>query len=111
MSNINIKENLIDRNKISIEILTCDKFVLFYKDKNEMEIIYSYLGLPYYEHDFNNVQQITQEDDTVYGIYGDHTIKSKIEPLKNDYKEVLGVGACNWIKTKYQWFYDQFGYF
>jgi hypothetical protein len=23
----------------------------------------------------------------------------------------LGVGACNWIKTKYQWFYDQFGYF
>jgi sulfotransferase len=79
--------------------------------KKEMEKIYSYLGLPYYEHDFNNVQQITQEDDTVYGIYGDHTIKSKIEPLKNDYKDILGVGACNWIKTKYQWFYDQFGYF
>jgi sulfotransferase len=57
------------------------------------------------------VEQITQEDDEVYGIYGDHTIKSKIEPVKSDYKEVLGVNASNWIKSNYQWFYDQFGYF
>ena len=40
-----------------------------------------------------------------------HKIKSKIEPMKPDYKDVLGVGACNWIKSNYQWFYDQFGYF
>jgi len=79
--------------------------------KKEMERIYQYLELPYYEHDFNNVQQITQEDDSVYGIYGDHKIKSRIEPLKPDYKEILGVNASNWIKSNYQWFYDQFGYF
>lgn len=79
--------------------------------KKEMERIYKYLELPYFEHDFNNVEQITQEDDSVYGIYGDHNIKSKIEPLKLDYKEVLGTPACNWIKQKHQWFYDQFGYF
>jgi sulfotransferase len=79
--------------------------------KKEMQRIYNYLELPYFEHDFNNVEQITQEDDEVYGVYGDHTIKSKIEPLKLDYKEVLGVPACNWIKQKHQWFYDQFGYF
>ena len=79
--------------------------------KKEMERIYKYLELPYFEHDFNNVEQITQEDDEVYGIYGDHTIKSKIEPVKNDYKEILGVSASNWIKSNYQWFYDQFGYF
>jgi sulfotransferase len=79
--------------------------------KKEMERIYNYLELPYYEHDFNNVQQITQEDDSVYGIYGDHKIKSKIEPLKPDYKDILGVNPCNWIKSNYKWFYDQFGYF
>jgi sulfotransferase len=79
--------------------------------KKEMERIYNYLELPYYEHDFNNVQQITQEDDSIYGIYGDHKIKSKIEPLKPDYKDVLGVNPCNWIKSNYKWFYDQFGYF
>ncbi len=78
--------------------------------KKEMERIYSYLGLPVYQHDFNNVEQITVEDDTVYGIYGDHKIKSKIEPLRNDYNDILGVNACNWIKNNYKWFYDQFGY-
>ena len=31
-----------------------------------------------------------------------HTIKSKIEPVKNDYKEVLGINASNWIKSNYQ---------
>lgn len=79
--------------------------------KKEMERIYQYLGLPYYEHDFDNVEQITVEDDSVYGIYGDHQIKNKITPVKNDYKDVLSPYTCNWIKTQYKWFYDQFGYF
>jgi len=77
----------------------------------EMKRIYEYLGLPYFKHDFDNVQQITKEDDEVYGIYGDHKIKSKIEPLKQDFKDVLGVNACNWVKQKYQWFYDIYGYY
>jgi sulfotransferase len=77
----------------------------------ELKKIYNYLELPYYQHDFNNVEQITKEDDEVYGIYGDHKIKNKIESLKPDYKDVLGINACNWIKSNYQWFYDYFGYF
>jgi sulfotransferase len=95
-----------------------NKKVLFVKfedfttnPKKEMERIYQYLGLPYYEHDFNSVEQITTEDDSVYGIYGDHKIKSKIEPVKNDYNDVLGVNASNWIKNNFKWFFDEFGYF
>lgn len=88
------------------------KFEDFCSDpEKEMKRIYNFLEVPYFQHDFNNVEQITKEDDEVYGIYGDHKIKSKIEPLKPDYKDVLGVGACNWIKSNYQWFYDYFGYF
>lgn len=79
--------------------------------KGEMVRIYKYLELPYYEHDFNNVQQLTQEDDSVYGIYGDHKIKKEITPLKKDYNEVLGPNICNWIKNHYKWFYDEFKYF
>jgi sulfotransferase len=78
--------------------------------KKEMERIYKYLELPYFEHDFDNVTQITQEDDSVYGIYGDHTIKKEIKPLKDDYKEVLGPGICNGIKEKYKWYYEFFNY-
>jgi sulfotransferase len=77
----------------------------------EMKKIYQYFNLPYYEgHDFNNVEQITQEDDSVYGIYGDHVIRQKIEPLKKDYKEILGNNTCEFIKNKYKWFFDEFKY-
>lgn len=79
--------------------------------KQEMARIYNYLELPYFEHDFDNIEQITQEDDSVYGIYGDHNIRKKLEPLPNDYKEILGSAACNWIKSNYKWFYDEFKYY
>lgn len=79
--------------------------------EQEIKKIYNYLEVPYFKHDFNNIQQITKEDDSIYGIYGDHTIKSKIEPLTNDYNEVLGVNASNWIKQNFSWFYDEFKYY
>jgi len=79
--------------------------------KREVSRIYEYLGLPYFEHDFDNIEQITREDDEVYGIYGDHTIRKKLEPLPNDYKDVLGAAACSWIKTNYKWFYEEFKYY
>jgi sulfotransferase len=78
--------------------------------EQEMKKIYTYLDVPYYQHDFDNIEQITQEDDSVYGIYGDHVIKSKLTPVKNDYKEVLGVNASNWIRQNFSWFYDEFRY-
>jgi len=79
--------------------------------EQEMKRIYQYLELPYYDgHDFNNVEQVTTEDDSVYGIYGDHVIKQKIEPQKPDYKDVLGINTCNWVKSRFAWFYDVFNY-
>jgi|688.fasta_scaffold375299_2 sulfotransferase len=76
----------------------------------EMKRIYNYLGLEYYEHDFNNVEQITVEDDSVYGIYGDHKIRTKVQPLVDDYNDILGVGLSNEIVRRYKWFYDFFEY-
>jgi sulfotransferase len=87
------------------------KFEDFTKNPNkEMERIYSYLGVPYFQHDFESVEQITQEDDSVYGIYGDHKIKSKIEFIPADYNQVLGKAPADWIKNNYKWFYDYFQY-
>ncbi len=79
--------------------------------KGQMERIYNFLELPYYEgHDFDNVIQATTEDDSVYGIYGDHVIRHKIELQKPDYKEILGVNTCNWIKNRFGWYFDVFNY-
>ena len=77
----------------------------------EMKRLYEYFELPYYQHDFDNVQQITKEDDSVYGIYGDHNIQPKLEYKKSNAKEVLGTHAYTWIKNNYKWFFDEFKYY
>lgn len=94
-----------------------DKKILFIKfedfcqnPEQEMYKIYNYLELPLYKHDFNNVEQLTQEDDSVYGIYGDHKIKKEIKPLREDWLEILGPNLSLGIKDKYSWYYDYFNY-
>jgi sulfotransferase len=94
-----------------------DKSMLFvkYEDlmnnpQDQMYRIYQYLQVENFIHDFDNIEQITKEDDSVYGIYGDHVIKPKITPVKPDWNEVLGISASSWIKTNYSWFYEYFGY-
>lgn len=78
--------------------------------QDEMEKIYNFLSLPAFDHDFNYVEQLTQEDDTVYGIYGDHKIQNVVKPQPNDYEEVLTKEISDKIKFSYPWFFNQFGY-
>lgn len=74
----------------------------------EMNRVYDYLGLPVFYHNFDNIEQITKEDDSVYGIYGDHVIKTKLENRLSDAKEILGENICAWIENHYSWFYKNF---
>jgi len=95
-----------------------DKKVLFirYEDlmaNPEIEIkrFYDYIEQPYYaNHDFKNITQITQENDAIHGIYGDHALRPKIERLPDDYYDVLGYDLCQSIKNTYAWFYKYFAY-
>jgi sulfotransferase len=77
---------------------------------NQLKRIYEYLELPYFKHDFKNIEQVTHEDDKIYGIFGDHIIRPTIESLKDDYLEVLGESGCRLITDNYQWFYEAFDY-
>ena len=76
----------------------------------ELKKVYEYLELPYFKHDFNNIKQVTHEDDKWYGIFGDHVIRKEIRPLKDDFREVLGENACKLIVEGYPWFFNDFGY-
>jgi sulfotransferase len=78
-----------------------------------MRGVYAYLGEPYCDMDYTNVQQVTIENDRIgdFGIYGDHKIKSNIQPLKKDSSEILGSALYSGIKANYQWFYDAFKYY
>lgn len=76
----------------------------------QMNRIYEYLGVKPFKHDFKNIPQVTQEDDRVYGVFGDHTIQNTLNIHKPDYIEILGRNICEWIRKDNAWFYDYFQY-
>jgi len=78
--------------------------------ETEMTRIYQYLEIPYYHHDFDNIEQITKEDDEVYGAFGDHVIRTKLEPVPSRAKALLWKDVVDWIYNNYKWFYDYFRY-
>lgn len=95
----------LDRNMLFVKF---EDLCLY--PETELNRIYQFLELPYYAHDFDNIEQITVEDDEVYGVYGDHVIKQKLELPHSQAKKVLGADVTNWIWDNYQWFFNRFNY-
>ncbi len=73
-----------------------------------MKQVYDYLDEPYFEHDFNNIAQLTQENDQYHTIYGDHHIRRKVEPVAVDFVNVLGKSICDTVRANYALFYNAF---
>jgi sulfotransferase len=72
--------------------------------------VYGYLGLSEFKHRFDRVEQVTREDDQVFGIAGLHEIRPKVEPLPGDYLEILGLDAVRFVEKQYGWYFQRFGY-
>jgi sulfotransferase len=66
---------------------------LTHNPKETLEDIYKFLELPNFDHDFSNVEQYTNEDDSVHGM-NLHTIRKDVKPIKDDSVSVLGVNFC-----------------
>lgn len=104
-----IRQNIIDGT--AKDMLFVKHEHLTQNPEDTMRKVYEYLEVPYYDgHDFDNVQQMTFEDDRVHGDFGDHIIRQKIEPVKSRAVELLGTHGANWIKENYAWFYNEFKY-
>ena len=78
--------------------------------ESQLKSIYNYFDLPYFQHNFDHISQITVENDTVHGIYGDHTIRNTLSMLPDDSKDVLGDYTYEWIYDNYKWYFDTFNY-
>lgn len=65
--------------------------------------IYNFLELTYFPHDFKNVEQLTQEDDTIHGIEGLHTIQPVIASKPDDSVAVLGKDICKQYSSVEFW--------
>lgn len=55
-----------------------------------MEKVYQFLGEEPFTHDFERVDQTTHEKDIEHGFLDLHTIRQKVQPVKKDYREILG---------------------
>lgn len=104
----------LDRLK---ELINCknDKSVFFIKYEDFcaypnpiMISLYKYLDIEYYQHDFNKVEQLTDQNDSYY--FFSHKIREKIEPLSSKSIEILGKGLCDTIAEEYDWYFKYFNY-
>ncbi len=76
-----------------------------------MDEVYDILNLERYNHNFNNIEQTTKENDVIHALDNNlHTIRNKVEPLKDNYIEIIGQEACDRIDTEYEWYQKIFGY-
>ena len=80
------------------------------RPETEMIRVYQYLGIPFFKHNFDYIEQVTKEDDEVYGAFGDHQIRNELKLTPSKAKTLLGKQVCDWIYDNYRWFFDQFKY-
>lgn len=116
MKNIPVSISL-DRIQEILEMGLQDKIMfiraedLTARPQEIMDEIYNTLNIESYEHNFNNIEQVTKENDVIHALDNDlHTIKNKVEPLVDNYASILGEDACNFIDTEYTWYQKYFGY-
>lgn len=68
--------------------------------KQKLQEIYNFLGEKYYEHDFDNVEQVTKENDDIHGFIDLHKIRNKVEPVPSKAKEILGEDLVKFYNKK-----------
>jgi sulfotransferase len=79
--------------------------------ETEIKRVYDYLEVPFWEHhNFDNVEQITFEDDKLHAGLTDHTINSVVKMSPSNAIEILGEDVCEWIYNNYKWFFEFFEY-
>lgn len=76
--------------------------------EKELEQIYQYLGLDSYEHELDNIRQVTKEDDRLHGIPALHDIEPVMRTGIEDWNDVLGGELCQKIINGAPWYYDLF---
>lgn len=80
-----------------------------YKDmisnpKSTMEKLYEFLGEPYYQHDFNNLKNIHQEDDAkIYGFEDMHLVRSTVNSIADLPETILPESILDSVKGAEFW--------
>jgi len=63
--------------------------------------IYEFLGEDYFEHDFDKVEQVTEENDAIHGFNNLHKIRNKVEPMEPQWPKIMGPFAEEYQKLNF----------
>jgi sulfotransferase len=63
--------------------------------KNEIDKIYDFLELDRFNHDYYNIKNNVKEDDSIYGLIGQHDVRSSISRISIDKSSVLSDYVIN----------------
>ncbi len=75
-----------------------------------MNQFYDYVGLDSYKHNFDNLKKDVEEDDSHFGIFGNHKVRSKLENVENRWSEFMPPKVQNWLVDNYSWYFKVFNY-
>ena len=76
----------------------------------EIDKFYKFIDMKTNNVDFNNIKQVTKENDNIYGVFGEHKIRSQVKVNDSMAKQILGQKIIEHIQDKYAWFYEFFNY-
>lgn len=68
---------------------------LTFNPEETMKQIWKFLDMEPCKHDFESVQQVTIEDDTVYGYKGMHDIRQSVSPVQHKAHKIIGQQVAN----------------
>ena len=63
---------------------------LTYNPEDTLLRVYDFLELSFFKHNFDKVEQVTWEDDSIHGFKHLHDIRSKVQPVSSQWRKVLG---------------------
>ena len=73
--------------------------------------IYDYLEEDPFDHDFDNIKKEVEENSDVYGPYGNHEVKPKIERVRrNDWDDIIPPDLAQYIRQNHEWYFNFFSY-
>jgi sulfotransferase len=73
-----------------------------------MRTIYDFLELPYYQHDFDNIEQGNNYNDNPYMPYGNHKIKSKLSRSMTRSYDAIRPDLLDQMTKGYSWYFKNF---
>ena len=105
---LTLQEFIETNNLKNIHFIKFEELCLY--PHNVLKNLYNFFELPYYEfHNFNEIKQITWENDNFIS-YGSHKISSSLSLPSSDYNNIIGKDNANDIFNSFKWFFEYFNY-